>query len=404
MIIRVVIFCTLLAGAIFPATRAGGPPPSPHRGLIEDMTATVSSNSIDAAVLRLQEFGTRWALHDSCRAASHWIASRFAAFGMDTVRFHRFSDRYSDNVVAVKTGKSEPDKVVIIGGHYDSVSNNAYIAPGADDNGSGTAVLLECARVLGGYQFDRTIRFVAFSAEEQGLKGSESYAAEAAARGDDIVAMINVDMVGYLADGDALDLDVISDTQSVWLRDRVFGVAAAYVPGFDLVDGDLTPAAGSDHVPFRDRGYDAIMLYEDSEQWSPFMHTTGDSVGTSYNSPELAEGTARVAVALVADLAGPRPGTRVPPVVLDQNYPNPFNPDTRIRFHVSPPGLAVSLTVYDAAGRLVKTLLENVFVAGEKTVAWDGTNSAGEPAPSGVYFCRLAAGASFSTRKMSLVR
>jgi len=376
--------------------------------LIERMTGTVSAASIDSYVSRLQDFVTRWALHDSCDAASGWIESRFKTFGVDSVYFHHFNDRYADNVVAVKYGKTSPEKIIIIGGHYDSVSNNAFIAPGADDNGSGAACILECARVMAPYDFDKTIKFIAFGAEEQGLNGSENYVSDAADRGDAIEAMINVDMIGYLAAGDALDLDIVKNDDSTWLRDRVFSVAARFVPGFNLVDGAIAVGAGSDHVPFWDHGYDAIMFYEDSDQWSPFMHTLGDSIGPSYNSPVLAEQSTRVAVALIADLAGPIDSndgsTPLHPVVLDQNFPNPFNPGTSIRFFVNPPGELATLSIYDTAGRAVKPLLYDTFVSGDKTVMWDGTNATGGRAASGVYFYRLVTGSTVLTRKMLLLR
>jgi hypothetical protein len=138
------------------------------------------------------------------------------------------------------------------------------------------------------------------------------------------------------------------------------------------------------------------------------MHTLGDSIGPSYNSPVLAEQSTRVAVALIADLAGPIASTNgfTPdhPVVLDQNFPNPFNPGTSIRFFVSPPGELATLNIYDTAGRSVKSLLYDMFVSGEKTVLWDGTNATGNRAASGIYFYRLHTGAAVLTRKMLLIR
>jgi hypothetical protein len=396
------------------ATETG--PAGPHRPsgntvqydpMIQDIADAISGNTIDSYVSHLESFITRWALHDSSEAAARWIMTAFESFDMDTVYLHQFSDRFSGNVVAVKYGQNEPDSIVVIGGHYDSVSNNAFFAPGADDNASGTACVLECARVMAPHQFNRTVVFIAFGAEEQGRDGSEAFAAEAAARGDRILAMVNADMIGYVAENDQLDLDIITNDPSMWLRDRAFDVASVYVPDLSVVDGTLTTGF-SDHVSFWDQGYDAIMLYEDSDQWSPFMHTTRDSVGNSYNSPELAEKTTRVAAALLADLAGPipppAPGGPPAAVVLDQNFPNPFRPNTTIRIEVAAPGNPVSLVIYDAAGRAVKSLLRNQHVSGETTVTWDGTNASGDPASSGVYFYRLTTGGETLARKMLLVR
>lgn len=104
----------------------------------------------------------------------------------------------SENVVAIKQGTESPDTVIIIGAHYDSRSEDAYnYAPGADDNASGVAGILEIARLLEKYGSKYTLEFVAFSAEEQGLYGSEHYAAEAKLSGKNVKAMINFDMIAY---------------------------------------------------------------------------------------------------------------------------------------------------------------------------------------------------------------
>ena len=388
----------------------------PHRApaqadsLIQAMVDAVSVAEIDATVQRLQDFVTRTARHDSCQAAANWIFAQFQSFGLDSVYFQNFDPMNKDNVVAVRLGVTQPQRYVIIGGHYDSVSNEAYIAPGADDNASGTACVLECARIMSSYTFDKTIVFIAFGAEEQGLQGSEFYASQAAANGDDIFAMVNVDMIGYLEGGDILDLDIVKNVSSTWIRDRAMAVAAVYVPGLPVVDGNYLLGSGSDQQSFWDHGFDAISLYEDTDQYSPWIHTIADTIGLSYNSPLLAENSTRVAVALMADLAGTRGfpiavGDALPALLsLDQNVPNPFNPRTMIRFSVQPPGGVASLVIYDVVGRTVLSLLDNENVSGTKTVWWDGRGERGQIVPSGVYFYRLTVGRVNTTRKMILLR
>jgi hypothetical protein len=377
---------------------------------IQAMVDEVSSPSIDGYVQRLQDFVTRWARHDSCQAAADWIKAEFESFGIDSVYYQNFSSTYKDNVVAVMPGKSLPGEIIVIGGHYDSVANDAYNAPGADDNASGTACILECARVLSAHEFDRTIVFIAFGAEEQGLLGSKHYAAGTAVNGDNIVAMVNVDMIGYVAPGDDLDLDIIKNAPSTWLRDRAVTVAGAYVPSLAVVDGSIPVGAGSDHLPFWDNGYNAIMFFEDTDESSPYIHTPEDSIGPSYNSPLLASQSIRVAVALLADLADPIATSiadRVPvppPVSLEQNRPNPFNPRTMIRFTVPPPGDVASLTIYDVAGRTIAVLVDDEFVSGSRTAWWNGRSNNGTAVASGVYFYRLRAGGEILTRKLVLVR
>jgi hypothetical protein len=168
--------------------------------------------------------------------------------------------------------------------HFDSISRQGIGAPGADDNASGTAAVLECARVLCVARFERTLQFAAFSAEEIGLFGSTAYASNLYNRGDDLVGMINVDMIGYRAGGDRRDLDIISDVGSGWLRDAAFQAAALHVADLPLVDGALPGSASSDHVSFWGLGYSAIAFFEDSQSSSPYIHTSNDTYGTSYNA------------------------------------------------------------------------------------------------------------------------
>jgi hypothetical protein len=213
---------------------------------------------------------------------------------------------------------------VVIGGHYDSTTPNHSIAPGADDDASGTACVLEVARVLSNYTHDYTITFVAFCGEEQGLLGSEAYASTAAANGDDIIGAFAVDMIGYVEPGDAVDIDIVSNTSSQWIRDLVIDVGGAYVPGFPVVPGSLPGGAGSDHSSFWAAGYDAILFFEDTDDYSPYIHTASDVVGTSYNHPTMALNSVKVATGLMATMA------KAPPVVIShtplENTPDTQNP------------------------------------------------------------------------------
>ncbi|MCL4707421.1 T9SS type A sorting domain-containing protein [bacterium] len=89
--------------------------------------------------------------------------------------------------------------------------------------------------------------------------------------------------------------------------------------------------------------------------------------------------------------------------VLKQNYPNPFNPATEIRYHL-PQTTQVELTIFDIQGRKIRTLVQGLQVAGEKTIVWDGADDHNRGVPSGIYFCRLSAGAFQETKKMILMR
>ncbi|MBN1827246.1 MAG: M20/M25/M40 family metallo-hydrolase [Candidatus Eisenbacteria bacterium] len=273
---------------------------------IQQMVDSVDIDVFDANVQRMQDFVTRYCTSDSGEAAMHWIKAEYESYGIDSVYIHDFNASYNGNVVATIPGKGDPSKIVLIGGHYDSINpSNNNNAPGANDNATGTACAMECARALAGYDFNYTLVFMAFGAEEIGLYGSDGYASMAAARGDDIIAAVAVDMIGYVASGDAMDLDIVDNASSEWIRDLVFQAATDYVPGFSVVDGYIPSGASSDHASFWDAGYDAVLFFEDSDNYSPYIHSADDVVGLSYNSPALAENSVKLAVATIASIAEP---------------------------------------------------------------------------------------------------
>ncbi len=276
-------------------------PDEPDAG-ISELVEQVDRNRLLAAVETLQAFGTRRSMTPQAFAAGDSIRSWFEDAGLADVSFHDFN-AWADNVVAVQEGLLHPGEIYLIGAHYDSYAA-AGSEPGADDNASGTSAVIEAARILAAFDTEATIVYIAFCGEEQGLVGSAAWAAEAAARGLDIRAAINLDMIGYRAGGDARDLDVIFDTLSEPLLEYAIRAAELYVPALPAVPGYF-PGGNSDQQSFWDHGFAAITLHEDSELSSPFIHTPQDRLGTSVNDPDLLEGGARVALAMLASLARP---------------------------------------------------------------------------------------------------
>jgi len=141
---------------------------------IEAMVAQVSAAQIQSVVQDLQDMGERKA-NSGAFVAEQYLVDSFNAIGGFAVTTHHFSASYADNVIAELPGQVDPSIIYIVGGHYDSTSSSAA-APGADDNASGTAGVREIARILSQYDFKYTLRFVAFSAEELGLRESMALA------------------------------------------------------------------------------------------------------------------------------------------------------------------------------------------------------------------------------------
>jgi hypothetical protein len=151
---------------------------------VVELMSYVSNDSILASVQHMQDYGTRECHTPEAIEAQNWIKARFESYGLETelMDFTMPGGAASDNVIATLPGTVYPEEYVILGGHYDSRSWSG-LAPGADDNATGTAGILEIARILSQYEFKRTIIFCAWSGEEYGLYGSEAYAAWAENQG-----------------------------------------------------------------------------------------------------------------------------------------------------------------------------------------------------------------------------
>jgi len=272
---------------------------------IQAMVDTVNEAWLEQKVQALEDFGTRHSQYPGGAEASQWLMSEFFSYGYMNVGLHSF-DENNDNVVCIKPGTAFPDKYVVVGGHYDSTSNDGYTnAPGADDNATGTVGILAAARALAPYQFEYSVVFIAFSGEEQGLYGSHAWADEAADDGLDVVGALIMDMLGYRANGDAADIDVISNGVSQPMRDMVDTAIEQYVPGFTAVNGSLPGGASSDHASFWNAGYRAILFFEDTGNYSPYIHSSNDVVGLSVNDFAFMDQNVRTAVAMTAMMARP---------------------------------------------------------------------------------------------------
>jgi Peptidase family M28 len=270
---------------------------------IPEMVGQVSTQALADTIRKLEAFQTRYASQPSCAAAGAWLFDSFNALGLVVERDDfTFGSYNATNIVATLPGRTFPDQIVIIGAHYDSYSTDpAHLAPGADDNASGTAAVLEIARVLSRRSFDFTIKFVAFSAEEFGLYGSRHFARDAHDAGQTIVGVINLDMIGF-TDRLPEDLDLIVNPASEWLAGAFTTAANAYapLPTLKVVNGSFTR---SDHAPFWDMGYSAVCGIEDWNPANTNYHKTYDTFGTL--NIDFETSVARASLATIAALAQP---------------------------------------------------------------------------------------------------
>jgi len=234
----------------------------------------VSQDSVYSYLHHLQAYNERVAATTSNRAARDWIQDQLQSYGYSGAYTSSFSAyiytgwRTCYNVIAYKEGTVFPNRQIVIGAHFDAVPGS----PGADDNGTGTVGVLEVARALADVETEMSFVFVLFDAEEQGLNGSWDYAGDAASRGDSIICMLNMDMIGHYVNNNYADLQ--------------YGPEAAYA----LLWGELADslvnitgymagsASNSDHYPFTQYGYDVLFAAE--HDFSNVYHSPRDS--TSY--------------------------------------------------------------------------------------------------------------------------
>ena len=288
---------------------------------IENIINNVTEDLMAGYIQELQDFGTRYSYAvEKNFLASEFIYDSFEANGLTTYYDYFIYNRKMRNVVAELPGKTASDEIFIICAHYDSTSASPYAsAPGADDNGSGTTAVLVAAEILSDYEFNHTIRFIAFSGEEQGLKGSAHYASNSKALGENITAVINLDMFGYNPDPGSTTIwaKFNGNVDAEDLSNYTNSIAENYTSIVQL-GVKIGPAAGnSDHHYFGPE-YPAIHIFED--QFSPYYHKTTDTID-KLNMTYIANGT-QIAIATIAELAGLNSTDIAPPAPHDM-FPAP---------------------------------------------------------------------------------
>ncbi len=291
---------------------------------VDSIISLISQDSIQSYLEQLQAFPPRVTGSASDYNSRDWCVSKLQDFGYTAVELDSFVYGSNDvqNVVAYQEGISLPDHQIVIGAHRDAVSGS----PGADDDGSGTAGVLEIARVLKNIETQMTFVFILFDGEEQGLNGSWHYADEAAANGDSIVFMINMDMIGAYQNSGDVNLFHGSNTAYA----QLFNDLADTIPQINLT-GHLSNSSGnSDHYPFQQNGYDIVFAHE--YIFSSVYHSYQDS--TSYIDFDYATRVVKgaLATAWVTD------NSYIPVPGLTFAYPNGFPEDV-------PPGQTTTFQV-----------------------------------------------------------
>ena len=276
--------------------------PGPSGAQIEDLVDGVHPDSLTVTVERLVAFETRFMGSDSNWAAVAYLEERLTSFGYDTVRdtFDLELDRrffgkdwflstVQTNVLATKVGRLHPDRKIVVGGHYDSISLDREqaeqdVAPGADDNASGVAAIVEIARLLKDQNLDLTIEFAFWGAEEIGLNGSTDYARRARTRGDQIELMMQIDAIGWPGSihPDAFSIDTTSPhveiAQTIADAARVYSTLRTENGSGSDLRVTSRGCRCSDHQPFLDQGFPAIGIFQFFDNPAPHLNMSTDTI------------------------------------------------------------------------------------------------------------------------------
>ncbi len=210
--------------------------------------------------------------------AADFIKGKFESYGLQA-----FDQSFSNgrNVYAIQTGSTYPDQFYIICAHYDDMPSSG-LAPGADDNGSGTVAVIEAARILKDYEFKYSIIYAVWDAEELGMLGSAYYAANTT---QNILGVINMDMIAWDSNNDNVaEIHTKNIANSVALKDSMLMVNTNYSVGISpsVINPGIT---ASDHSSFWNNGYSAILLIENYyNDFNLYYHTSNDLID-HYNFP-----------------------------------------------------------------------------------------------------------------------
>ena len=251
---------------------------------IDKIVSSIDIDSLAWFVQKLEDFGTRFLFADNRFEVSEWIAEQFKRFGYTNVYLDPFTSTASGvtadqlNVIAILEGSHFPDDYVIIGAHHDCfaaesrLDYNAF-APGADDNASGTATVLEIARVLKLLNFQplNSIRFMTYAMEEYGMHGSYYDAQKISEEGMNVNAMFNLDMLGNQPDDEDWIFRIIRYPNADFLHDKALKSA-------NLMDMNIFSTYEglhlSDGYPYFLKGIPVIYFYE--YYFSPHYHQNTD--------------------------------------------------------------------------------------------------------------------------------
>ncbi len=288
----------------------------------------VSGVSYDTILLNLEHFqalGVKEPGTAALNNTAEWLIEKYESFGYTNIIRDTFelNGKQLYNIIVTRQGTTFPPRYLIIDGHYDT-----YQGPGVNDNGSGVACILEIARLLATVPIKYSIRFINFSAEEQGLIGSQHYVDHTVVPTNmNIMLVFNIDEVGGVA---GMINNTITCERDEDVPSSNNAASAAYTDSlanltelYSNLETQISYAYGSDYIPFQEAGKVITGLYETNE--STFVHTPNDIL--SRMSPNYVYEVAKAATGAILQFSGAYPLNTSSGEDLDELalhiYPNP---------------------------------------------------------------------------------
>jgi Zn-dependent M28 family amino/carboxypeptidase len=285
-------------------------PPTPDPRIVDALNL-VSIESLQQSIDHLAMFyNSRQSASEGAKRAEEWLASQFLNMGF-SVSLFPFDDRYAANVVATWHG-TDPSQLVVVGAHYDSRSTNSSSttqrAPGAVDNASGSAAMLELGKIItrwNGGPFLYPIAIMLFCGEEQGLLGSRAIARDMRSKNTEIYAMVNADMLAWKNPNTTPFIQGFKDRNINWDLTRA---AYHYTQLYTPLQVANSSSCCSDYQSFNESGYPSVGFFQNNGSASdyPQYHTSDDLPNQVTWQQQLWETQAVIGTALTLAL-GPAP-------------------------------------------------------------------------------------------------
>ncbi len=275
-----------------------------------------SESNIRSTITTLAGNTNRYYTSTTGKTSAEWIRSRWQTLAgsrtdVSTELSTCSTCSTQPSVILTINGNELPGEILVLGAHLDSINtggggSTTQVAPGADDDASGVATLTEVIRIAlaSGWKPKRTVKFMAYAAEEVGLRGSNAIAQSFKTAGKNVVGMLQLDMTNYKS-GSVADMQLITDYSNAEMKTFLTSLFDTYLAPTGLTRSSYTCGYGcSDHASWTSAGYPAAMMFEggSSSGYNPNIHGPNDTLANMGSSAANSVKFAKLGLAFLGEL------------------------------------------------------------------------------------------------------